>query len=309
MVFVGGTLWANFYSSGFGTIDTSTGAQTLVSTSKFPAFFGLAPYPLAAPAPPFIGSMPHLAAEGGWTTTFTLVNKGTTAASAETSFFAPNGGPLSLRINLPQTSSSTTASSVNHTLPPNASFIMQATGPANVTYLEGSAQLGATGTVDGFAIFHFNPNQQEAVVPMETRAASSYLLAFDNTTGVFTGVAIANVSSASANIPVIIRDEQGNLLSSTSLLLAANGHTSFVLSDPAAGFPVTANRRGTLEFDAPSGSQISVLGIRYTPGPVGGTTTTIPALANVGTAGGLMAHLAVGNGWETTFVLVNTGGA
>src|SRR5579863_7758572 len=39
MVFVGGTLWANFYSSGFGTIDTSTGAQTLVSTSKFPAFF------------------------------------------------------------------------------------------------------------------------------------------------------------------------------------------------------------------------------------------------------------------------------
>ena len=306
MVFTGGTLWANFYGSGFGTINTSNGAQTLVSTGKVSAFFGLAPYPLAAPAPPFIGSMPHLAAEGGWTTTFTLVNKGTTAASAEISFFGPNGGPLSLPINLPQTSSSTTASSVNQTLAPNASFIMQATGPANVPYLEGSAQLAstaATGTLDGFAIFHFGPSEQEAVVPMETRAASSYLLAFDNTNSVLTGVAIANVASASASIPVIIRDEKGNQLSSTSLLLAANGHTSFVLTDPAVGFPVTTNRRGTVEFDTPAGSKISVLGIRF----AGGTITTIPSLANVGTSGGLMAHLASGAGWQTTFALVNSG--
>ena len=35
--------------------------------------------------------------------------------------------------------------------------------------------------------------------------------------------------------------------------------------------------------------------------------TTIPALANVGTTGGSIAHLATGNGWQTTFVLVNTG--
>jgi hypothetical protein len=180
---------------------------------------------------------------------------------------------------------------------------MQATGLATAPYMEGSAQLAATGTVDGYAIFHFDPTQQEAVVPMETRAASSYLLAFDNTNSVLTGVAIDNVSTASASIPLTIRDDQGNLLSSTFLPLAANGHTSFVLSDPATGFPVTANRRGTVEFDAPAGSQISALGIRYTAG----TTTTIPSLANVGTTGGLMAHLAVGSGWQTTFVLVNTG--
>ena len=35
----------------------------------------------------FIGSMPHLAAEGGWLTTFTFVNKGGTAAIARASFF------------------------------------------------------------------------------------------------------------------------------------------------------------------------------------------------------------------------------
>ena len=62
--------------------------------------------------------------------------------------------------------------------------------------------------------------------------------------------------------------------------LAANGHTSFVLSDMATGFPVTADRRGTVEFDTPAGGRISVLGIRFSP--PNNALTTIPALANVG---------------------------
>ena len=37
--------------------------------------------------------------------------------------------------------------------------------------------------MDGFAIFHQIVTTQEAVVPLETRNASSYLLAFDNTKG------------------------------------------------------------------------------------------------------------------------------
>lgn len=44
----------------------------------------------------------------------------------------------------------------------------------------GPARLAATGAVDGLAIFHLIPGAQEAVVPLETRNASSYLLAFDN---------------------------------------------------------------------------------------------------------------------------------
>jgi hypothetical protein len=50
----------------------------------------------------FTGSMPHLAAEGGWNTTFTLVNKGAAAAIARTNLFAPSGAPLTLPVNLPQ---------------------------------------------------------------------------------------------------------------------------------------------------------------------------------------------------------------
>jgi hypothetical protein len=162
--------------------------------------------------------------------------------------------------------------------------------------------------VDGFAIFHHIQTQQEAVVPLETRNASSYLLAFDNTDHAVLGVAIANLSGQDVNIPVVIRDDTGAIIgkAGATILVRANYQTSFVLSDQTQGFPVTADKRGTIEFDTPAGARISVLGLRFTL--PNNALTTIPALANVGTGGGSIAHLASGgDGWQTTFVLVNTG--
>ncbi len=144
-------------------------------------------------------------------------------------------------------------------------------------------------------------------MPLESRSARSYLLAFDNTGGLTLGVAVANISSQTASIPVIIRSDNGTIISAPGAMisLAGNGHTSFVLADPVLGFPVTANIRGTIEFDTPPGGRISVLGLRFTP--PNNALTTIPAMANVGINGGSIAHLATGNGWQTTFVLVNVG--
>ncbi len=48
-------------------------------------------------------------------------------------------------------------------------------------------------------IFRFNPSGQEAVVPLENRNASGYILAFDNTNGIATGVAVNSVSPVSGN--------------------------------------------------------------------------------------------------------------
>jgi hypothetical protein len=255
----------------------------------------------------YIGSMPHLAAEGGWNTTFTFVNKGSASAIARTNFLAPDGTALPLptySTQPPLLPGLLLAASLDQTIAPNASIATIAAGPAPA-YLEDSAQLAATSAVDGFAIFHYVPNNQEAVVPMETRNAASYLLPFDNAGGVLTGVAIENVSANGATIPVVIRDDTGAPLGNGSIVLNGAGHTSFVLSSQ---FSQTANKRGTIEFDTPgfgssNAGQISVLGIRYT----GGTLTTIPVLANVNNQGGLMAHLASGAGWQTKFVLVNAG--
>src|SRR4029077_16009052 len=180
------------------------------------------------------------------------------------------------------------------TIAPNASLIAATAGSQMSQVLVGSAQLAATGAVDGFAIFHQIQTAQEDVVPMETRNASSYLLAFDNTNDLVLGVAVENVSAQNAVIGVVIRDDTGAVISipGASISLGGNGHKAFPLADSILGFPVTAHRRGTIEFDTPPGGRISVLGLRFTP--PNNALTTIPALANVGTGGGRMAQLGFG---------------
>jgi hypothetical protein len=261
----------------------------------------------------FIGSMPHIAAEENWITTFTLVNKGAAAATARLSLFgdpndASGNGPLTLPLAFPQQPSATEpflAASLDNTIAANASLIIATAGPQTPPVQQGSAQLSASGNVDGFAIFHLIPGAQEAVVPMETRNAGSYLLAFDQTAGVVLGVAVANASAQAGNVGVILRNDAGTQIGTDTLTLPPNGHMSFDLTKQ---YPFTGNIRGTVEFDTPAGGQISVLGIRTTPlGGASNTLTTIPALANVETTGGSIAHIATGNGWQTTFVLVNTG--
>lgn len=250
----------------------------------------------------FVGSMPHIATEEDWTTTFLLVNKGGAPAEARLSAYGDSGLPLMLPLALPQPpADSLIASSIDRTLAPNASLIVGSSGPSNVPVLVGAAQLAAAGPVDGFAIFHKISDAQEAVVPMETRNASSYLLAFDNTNNIALGVALQNVSAQAANVQVVVRDDTGAVLGTGSVFVPGSAHTSFVL---ATQFPWTANLRGTAEFITPQGGQISLLGVRYTPP---GTLTTIPVLANVGANGGSIAHIASSNGWKTTFVLVNAG--
>ncbi|HSR07852.1 MAG TPA: BACON domain-containing protein, partial [Bryobacteraceae bacterium] len=252
----------------------------------------------------FIGSMPHIAAEENWTTAFTFVNKSNATATARLSLFgdpsdASGNGPLSLPLAFPQITPAPLpeiAASLDRSIATNASLVIDSAGPQTPPVQVGSAQLSATGAVDGFAIFHLIPGAQEAVVPMETRNASSYLLAFDNTGGVVLGVAVQNVSAQAGNVGVVIRDDTGAQIGSGTVSMAANSHTSFVLSSQ---YPVTANKRGTIEFDRPAGGQISVLGIRTKPLGSSNTLTTIPALANVGTNGGSIAHLATGNGWQT----------
>jgi hypothetical protein len=261
---------------------------------------------IQASAPQFapVGSMAHLVSNQDWTTAFTLVNTGTSYAQTELNLFADNGNPLPLPLKLPQqgaNESVITMPELDWTLASNASLIVETDSATSGPLQSGSAQLGATGGVAGFAIFHLNPTAQEAVVPLETRNANSYLLAFDNTNGAALGVALATIGTQAANVAVVVRDESGVQIGSGSIPVPASGHSAFVLSGL---LPATAAVRGTVEFDTPSGGQISVLGVRTTPP---GTLTSVPALANVGIGGGAFAHIAIANGWKTSFVLVNAG--
>ncbi len=143
-----------------------------------------------------IGTMAHLAAQENWTSTFTLVNKSLAPTTARLSFFgdalvdATGNGPLALPLTFPQVgglAAPLQGATFDRALGPSASLIVTTAVSPNSPVLVGSAQLASANAVDGFAIFHQIPTQQEAVVPMETRKAPSYLLAFDNTSNVVLG--------------------------------------------------------------------------------------------------------------------------
>ncbi len=181
------------------------------------------------------------------------------------------------RRSFPQSGGGTTstASFVDQTLAAGATLIVQSAAPlSDPTPTIGSAQLTTNGNVGGFVIFRYNPNGQEAVVPLENRNASAYIVAFDNTNGTATGVAINGVSTQAVNVPVVVRDDTGLQIATDTISLAANGHLAFTLGTDK--YPGAANIRGTIEFDTPPGAQIGALGIRI---PVAHTFTTLPALA------------------------------
>lgn len=96
-------------------------------------------------------------------------------------------------------------------LGPGATFIVEFEGPAGEPTKQGWAQLFSNGAVTGFAVFRqkIEAREQEAMVPLETRKASGYVLAFDNTGGYLTGVAVANLSSQAGTLSVIINDDWG----------------------------------------------------------------------------------------------------
>lgn len=208
------------------------------------------------------GSMAQLASGGGWDTTLTLVNTGAAPGEALLNFFANDGGPLLLPLTLPQKSSSGSqvATTLDQTLNANSMLVIDSQQPSNPTAQVGSAQLLTTDTISGFAIFKYAPTGQEAVVPLETRNAPSYVLAFDNTGVLGTGVAITNVATQPANIPVIIRDDTGDQIATDTVSLTAQGHTSFMLTN---NYAITAGKRGTVEFDTPTPGQMSVAAKMY----------------------------------------------
>ncbi len=222
------------------------------------------------------GSLAQIASGGGWTTIITLVNNSTSTAQVQLNFYDLNGNPLALPLSFPQQASSVPGSPVTtlvQTINPMATLIIQTTGPATQNTLVGWAELLSNANVGANAVFQqVEPGSlQEAVVPLETRNPNSFIIPYNNANGFTTTVAIANVATQTANINVIVRDDTGATLQTSTLTLSPLGHTDFALP---ANYPVTSQRLGTVQFQTPSGGQITVLGLRF----VGAAFTTVPAM-------------------------------
>ena len=239
---------------------TASGSGTL----RLPAFH-------VAGTVAYAGSMAHLASGGGWKTTIILLNNGSVQAQAQLNFFDEAGNPLALPLNFPQgLIAAVTAATITKTIQAGGELVMESQGPDNSLSV-GSAQLFTDGSISGFIIFRYNPSGQEASVPLQIQNATSYTLSFDNTGGLATGVAVANVSNQPASIQTILRDDTGAVLATDSIRLAGSGHLSFVVTDRYAA---AGQRRGTIELQTPANGQLSALAIRAA---TSGAYTTIPA--------------------------------
>ncbi len=204
----------------------------------------------------------------------TLAAEATVASAPK--FFTDDGAPLAIPIGPPGAPPTSTSSAVDQTVAAGATLLLQSAAPlSDPAPTIGSAQLTTNGNVGGFVIFRYNPNGQEAVVPLESRNSSAYILGFDNTAETSTGVAINSVSTQAVNIPVVVRNDTGAPIATDTITLAASGHWAFALGTDK--YPVTNGIRGTIEFDAPAGAQIGALGIRTA---IAHTFTTLPALVS-----------------------------
>lgn len=274
MTIIGGTGAFAGASGSFANLPLSiaiTGANTATVSAQGNAT--IATPSLRSPGTlSFAGSLGHLASGGGWKTTITAVNSGTTTAQVELRFFDDTGNPMSLPVTYPQGNTQPgNSSTVAQTLAPG-SYVTLETQSTSATPLTGSAQLWTDGQVSAYIIFTYVPTGQEAAVPLLTTSASAYALPFDNTNGLNNGVAISNVTGTAVNVPITIKDDNGATLSNATITLAPYGHSSFVITDRYA---VANGRRGVIEFTTPQGGQISPIGIRAA---AGGAYTTIPAI-------------------------------
>jgi hypothetical protein len=218
------------------------------------------------------GAIAHVTYNGGFTSTFHLVNTGSATASFTLSFFDAKGGALSVPLLLPQSGASVTTSALTQTLAPGAMLVAQTPVNDAAPNVSGSAQLTTTGSVGGFEIFNWTAFGQEATVPLETRTPNSFVLLFDNTSSQTTGVALSNLAASASAITVKIYSDAGSLLRTATINIPANGHSSFMLPTM---YTQAAGRRGIAEFVVPQGGKLSAIGLRATPT---GTLTTIPML-------------------------------
>lgn len=224
-------------------------------------------------APGRVGVFSHVAAGGSWTTVFSLINNSAAAAPVTVAFHNDDGSALTLPVTFTQQGlpQSTTASSVSTTISPNAT-IQISTGSLSSTVV-GWADVASSAPLGGFAIFRTSsPNSpvSEGTVPLQAQFPTTIAIPYDNTNGFSMGVALANLSTLSANVTATMFDVNGNQLGTQTIAMPGSGHTSFILTTE---LPPTAGKLGIVQFQATGG--IAGLGLRFSPY---GTFTSVPSM-------------------------------
>jgi hypothetical protein len=202
----------------------------------------------------------------------TLINLSAITVNAQINLYADNGSPMTLPLTFPQFGLSISTSSVNLTLTPNESLVVQSEASTSSIGV-GWADVQATGTLSGYSVFRLrSPGapDSEGTGSLDGRLSSSLVLPYDNTNGYQTGVALANQSSTAQTITAILLDQNGVQLTSSPIILPAFAHSSFFVNNR---FSQSANQLGIIQFQSAGG--VTGLGLRFSPS---GSFTSVPII-------------------------------
>lgn len=207
----------------------------------------------AVSAVPTTQILPQLAFGGGWYTALYFTNISSTPVSFTVNFIGDDGNPLTV----PALGGSSAAVS----LAARGTAVIQA--PNVGSLVQGYVAVALPTGVTGYGVFRGSvPGQQaqEAVVPLSGTTATTSTLLFDDT-NYTTGVAVVNLASVSTTISVTAYGNQGNVIGTSSISLAANAKTAVVLRN-LPGLGGIAGVLGSVDFAAPIGN-LAVLGLRF----------------------------------------------
>jgi len=247
--------------------------------------------------------IPQVADGNGWKTTVVLVNTDPDPAPFTINFHNADGSPVALPLD-----SIGAVTDYSDTIPVGGSRTIETQGTA-ANLIQGWAEVIAAKSINGTAIFRQHvPGSvdTEGAVPLKASAGTHFLVPFDNTPGYVTAMAMLNPDSThTANVSITFRDQDGQLISTESVVLPAGTRQAFVLPTQ---FPEIANLQGVAEFSSPV--EISALGLRasarYTLASIEPIdTSSLPPAGTTAT----ISQIADGGDWQTSIILVNTGSA
>jgi hypothetical protein len=215
--------------------------------------------------------IPQIVNGDGWSSAITLVNLENRRLQATILFFADDGRDLILPIV-----GQGRVRGMQVTLDPTVTLTFQTDGLGPLSQGWAYIQKENGASLGGMAVFKQRVSGRpdfEAVVPVVNQFGSRFVLLYDNTDGFSSAMALANPGLSSVSVPALVRSENGEILDRGLITLGGYNHRAQTVQ---SAFPVTAGRRGTVEFLA-TGNGVGVLGLRFNPG---GSFTSVHVLSN-----------------------------
>lgn len=216
-------------------------------------------------------TIPHVADGANWKTTIILTNLENRAANYKLDFFTNDGRKMVFEIN-----GHGIKDSFSGVIPKNGMVTLETAGKS-ATLNQGWAGLDlVSDNVGIMAIFGTTgiPGRPdfEATITGATLVDFSGTIAFDNTNGYNTSIAILNPTLfADSTVPVSIYDQFGVLVKGETITLRAGNKQAFAIADR---WPETRGKRGVIHFDGALTGWTG-FGLRFNPN---GAFTTIPLM-------------------------------